>query len=76
LPGPRGAGAGTLAAQLERAGIAPTAIHTFDDVGSALRAARDEAGEADRIIVFGSFLTVGAALAASRPGATATQRHG
>ena len=76
LPGPRGAGAAMLAAHLERAGIAASAIRTFDDVGSALRSAREEAREADRIIVFGSFLTVGTALAASRPGATATQRHG
>ena len=39
-------------------------------------AARDGAGEADRIIVFGSFLTVAAALAALAPGTAHTLRHG
>ena len=46
---------------------APSAIRTFDDVASGFAAARDEAGEADRIIVFGSFLTVAAALATAGP---------
>ena len=36
------------------------------DVESAWRAAVDSAGEADRIVAFGSFLTVAAALAADR----------
>ncbi len=56
------------AKRLLRAGVAPADVRTFDDVASAYRAARDEAGEADRIVVFGSFLTVAAALAARRHG--------
>ena len=51
-----------------RAGIAPSAIRTFDDIEAAFAAAREEADEADRIIVFGSFLTVAAALAAATHG--------
>ncbi len=76
LPGPRGASAATLQALLLRSGVAPESIRAFDDVGTALRAARDEAGETDRITAFGSFLTVGAALAALKPGATVAARHG
>jgi dihydrofolate synthase/folylpolyglutamate synthase len=63
LPPPRGATAMLLRRRLEQAGVAPDAIHTFDDAGAAYRAAREIAAEADRIIVFGSFLTVAAALA-------------
>ena len=75
LPGPRGAGAAALQAILVRAGVAPAAIRAFDDVGAALLAARGDADEADRIIVFGSFLTVAAALAAME-GAMRVSRHG
>jgi dihydrofolate synthase/folylpolyglutamate synthase len=49
------------------AGVAQADVRTFDDVASAFRAARGVAGEADRIVVFGSFLTVAAALAMGRP---------
>jgi dihydrofolate synthase / folylpolyglutamate synthase len=63
LPPPRGATAMLLRRRLEQAGVAPDAIRTFDDAGAAYRAAREIAAEADRIIVFGSFLTVAAALA-------------
>ena len=63
LPPPRGATAMLLRQRLEQAGIAPDAIRTFDDAGAAYCAAREIAAEADRIIVFGSFLTVAAALA-------------
>ena len=66
LPGPRGASAAAVAAALVNAGVAASAIQTFDDVGSAFAAARGAASEADRIIVFGSFLTVAAALAVAR----------
>jgi dihydrofolate synthase/folylpolyglutamate synthase len=68
LPGPRGATGDAIRAELAHAGIAASAIRTFGDIGSAFAAAREEAGEADRIIVFGSFLTVAAALAAVKPG--------
>jgi dihydrofolate synthase/folylpolyglutamate synthase len=62
LPPPRGAPAAVVRERLEAAGIAPTTIRSFDDPGDAYRAARENASEADRIIVFGSFLTVAAAL--------------
>ena len=63
LPPPRGATAEDLRRRLEAAGVAPAAIREFDDPDSAYRAAREAVAEADRIIVFGSFLTVAAALA-------------
>jgi dihydrofolate synthase/folylpolyglutamate synthase len=63
LPPPRGATAMLLRRHLEQAGVVADAIRTFDDAGAAYRAAREIAAEADRIIVFGSFLTVAAALA-------------
>jgi len=68
LPGPRGASAADVSARLARAGVAPDAIRTFGDVCAGLAAARNEVREADRIVVFGSFLTVAAALAAAKPG--------
>jgi dihydrofolate synthase / folylpolyglutamate synthase len=76
LPGPRGASAEQLAAVLAGAGVARPAVRTFPDVAAALAAARETAGEADRIVVFGSFLTVAAALAAVRTGAAHATRHG
>jgi len=63
LPPPRGATAEDLRLRLEAAGVAPAAIRDFNDPASAYRAAREAVAEADRIIVFGSFLTVAAALA-------------
>jgi dihydrofolate synthase/folylpolyglutamate synthase len=66
LPAPRGADAARVVAALGDAGIAAEATRAFDDVGSAFAAARAAAGDADRIIVFGSFLTVAAALAVAR----------
>ena len=66
LPGPRGASAAQVVAALVEAGVAREATRTFDDVGSAFAAARAAASEADRIIIFGSFLTVAAALAVAR----------
>ena len=64
LPPPRRRRPAAVRDALSNAGVAAADVRTFDDVGSAYRAARDEAGEADRIVVFGSFLTVAAALAA------------
>ncbi len=63
LPGPRGTNAERLRDTLVAAGVDAATIRTFGDVAGAFRAARDSAGEADRIVVFGSFLTVAAALA-------------
>jgi len=68
LPGVRGATASTLFLALTAAGVAEEAIAVFPDVAAAFAAAQGEADEADRIVVFGSFLTVGAALAALRRG--------
>jgi dihydrofolate synthase/folylpolyglutamate synthase len=65
LPGARGASAATVAAALDAQGVAADAIRRFDDVAAALDAARSDADEADRIIIFGSFLTVAAARAAT-----------
>jgi dihydrofolate synthase/folylpolyglutamate synthase len=43
-----------------------SALRIFPDIASAFAAAGELAGEADRIVVFGSFLTVAAVLAATR----------
>jgi dihydrofolate synthase/folylpolyglutamate synthase len=75
LPGARGATAEAIRAELAQAGVAARAVRTFDEIGSAFAAAREEADEADRIVVFGSFLTVAAALAAAKPG-TGALHHG
>jgi dihydrofolate synthase / folylpolyglutamate synthase len=64
LPGPRGSSAEHLRDALRAAGVEAAAVRTFDTVAHAFTAARDTAGDADRIVVFGSFLTVAAALAA------------
>jgi len=65
LPPPRGASAVALEAAIRGAGIrAP--IFASSDVPGALAAAREAAGPGDRIVVFGSFLTVAAAIEASR----------
>ncbi|MEO8487670.1 MAG: bifunctional tetrahydrofolate synthase/dihydrofolate synthase [Betaproteobacteria bacterium] len=66
LPKPRGASAETLVAALRRAGVPAERIRTAPDVVSGWRAVRAVAGEADRIVAFGSFLTVAAVLAAER----------
>lgn len=57
LGGARGASAAELAAALRVAGV--TAPHTEHvSLAAAWTAARDEAGENDKIVAFGSFLTV------------------
>ncbi|MCC6194140.1 MAG: bifunctional tetrahydrofolate synthase/dihydrofolate synthase [Burkholderiales bacterium] len=66
LPGARGGSGEALRDTLRESGVAATDIRVFADVGEAYAAARGTAGEADRIVVFGSFLTVAAALSASR----------
>jgi folylpolyglutamate synthase/dihydropteroate synthase len=60
-----------LRTHLERAGVAHDAIVGFEEPGAAYRAAREMASETDRIIVFGSFLTVAAALAEEQRGGSA-----
>ena len=64
LPGPRGMTAQRLRDRMQQAGVAAEAIDASDDIGRALAKARDAATEADRIVVFGSFVTVAAAIAA------------
>jgi len=79
LPGPRGASAAAIVEALGAAGVPSGAIRGFDTIAEACAAARATADEADRIVVFGSFLTVAAVLAAScsaGPTASAPLRHG
>jgi dihydrofolate synthase/folylpolyglutamate synthase len=57
LPGPRGVSAQALAEELEKAGI-KSGVFLHDSPAQAYAAARSAAGENDRIVVFGSFLTV------------------
>ncbi|HEX6321454.1 MAG TPA: bifunctional tetrahydrofolate synthase/dihydrofolate synthase [Burkholderiales bacterium] len=52
LPGPRGARASDIGAHLQGN------IHEYDSPARAFAAAREAAGEGDKIVVFGSFLTV------------------
>ena len=60
LPGPRGADAADLLKVLARENIrTPARVHPT--VAAALAAARNEAGENDKIVVFGSFLAVAGA---------------
>jgi dihydrofolate synthase/folylpolyglutamate synthase len=61
LPGPRGAGLPALEASLDAAGVLDP-VASFDSVSAALDAARNAARLDDRIVVFGSFLTVAQAL--------------
>jgi dihydrofolate synthase/folylpolyglutamate synthase len=71
LPGPRGARGDAMRARLVAAGVPAGAIRVHADVGAAYAAAAASASEADRIVVFGSFLTVAVALATGRPQAAA-----
>ncbi|MCZ4303548.1 bifunctional tetrahydrofolate synthase/dihydrofolate synthase [Zoogloeaceae bacterium G21618-S1] len=65
LPGPRGLSADALAVRMTAAGIA-VGDDRYATPADAYRAARAAAQDGDRIIVFGSFLTVADALAAIR----------
>lgn len=68
LPGPRAAPAEQLAATLQTLG-ASAPVECFAEPAAAWQAARAQAGEGDRIVAFGSFLTVAGvmqAIAASR----------
>ncbi len=61
LPGARAARAGDLVAILAGEGIAAgenRVVRGFDSPRAAFEAARADVGESDRILVFGSFLTV------------------
>jgi dihydrofolate synthase/folylpolyglutamate synthase len=63
LDGPRGASAGQLADVLELMGMAQCADQ-FVGPAVAYRAAQEQAAQNDRIVVFGSFLTVAGAMSA------------
>lgn len=63
LPGPRGTDTDFLRERLVEAGICGQ-ITAFPDVATAFAAACEQAGVNDRIIAFGSFLTVAAAMQA------------
>ncbi len=60
LAGPRGASAASLVSILEKMGIRVDGC--FDSPAEAYRAAKGQAGEDDRIVAFGSFLTVAGVL--------------
>ncbi|WP_313701216.1 bifunctional tetrahydrofolate synthase/dihydrofolate synthase [Achromobacter sp.] len=70
LPGPRGAAGQALADQVAAAlpplpaGSESPGIQAYADPAQAFAAARERAGENDRIAVFGSFLTVASVLQA------------
>jgi len=57
----RGTNAATLQEDLNAMGITEN-IHLYDEVSAALDAIRNDVGPEDRIVITGSFLTVGAAL--------------
>jgi dihydrofolate synthase / folylpolyglutamate synthase len=61
LPGPRGCAAQEIEQIVRGAGVRGS-VTLCADVAAALRRARDQARPDDRILVFGSFLTVAAAL--------------
>lgn len=68
LPSPRAASASELAAkvQIVQADKAERTINIFEDPASAYANAISQAGENDRIVVFGSFLTVAGVMAARK----------
>lgn len=76
LPGPRGTTGEAVASILSAAGAAHVQSHA--DIAAAFAAAAGEAGENDRIVAFGSFLTVAevAKLLAERRGASRAGNSG
>lgn len=65
LPGPRGASGEALAAVLAQ--VDPkTPVSVFESPAEAYRQAQKAAGETDRIVVFGSFLTVADVMSARK----------
>ena len=67
LPGPRGADVERVEGAVRSANVAAPVVRCADVV-SALQRARERAGPDDKILVFGSFYTVAAALRALNPG--------
>ena len=66
LPGERGASAALLAAKLRGHGLG-NQCSAFTTIAGAFDAARERAGQNDRILVFGSFLTVADVLSIVKP---------
>ncbi|MDX3905203.1 MAG: bifunctional tetrahydrofolate synthase/dihydrofolate synthase [Pigmentiphaga sp.] len=69
LPGPRGLSGEALAERLRARGVQEgkdSSIQAYADPATAFAAAQERAGEGDRILVFGSFLTVAGVLASMR----------
>lgn len=62
LPGPRGASAEELRRVMLEAGVDSANIHVCDGVADAFARAKREAAITDKILIFGSFVTVTAAL--------------
>lgn len=62
LPGERGATGALITEKLERQGIAGDAVQPCSTIAAAFDAACREAGQGDRILAFGSFLTVAGVL--------------
>jgi dihydrofolate synthase / folylpolyglutamate synthase len=63
LPGPRGADAGRIEQALASIGVS-TPVRRFDTPADAYQCAIRSAGQNDKILVFGSFFTVGAVVQA------------
>ncbi len=64
LNGARALGLPELLTGLKSAGVSERSITAYTSIQEAYAGARSAAGEADRIVVFGSFLTVAAAMTA------------
>ena len=62
LPGPRGASAEELRRVMLEAGVTEANIYVCDGVADAFERAKREAAITDKILIFGSFVTVTAAL--------------
>lgn len=67
LPGPRGAKAAEIAGLIADRGIGGS-VQCHADPAQAYRCAREQAGADDRILVFGSFLTVADVMKATQAG--------
>ena len=63
LPTPRGAPTSMIRESLIEEGVSSTHIQEFESTELAFRRVRDVSTDAGRIVVFGSFVTVGAVLA-------------
>jgi dihydrofolate synthase/folylpolyglutamate synthase len=66
--GPRGTDVAQMREALQAAGVAHGAIEIHDDLASAYAGAREIAAPEDRILVFGSFVTVAEVMRARSEG--------